>query len=82
MRQNIKYLKKQVIYRCLYSGTKETDLLYQKTVIKNIEFLTFNELENLLNIFTQLSDLEIFLILTKKTKPRKKYKTLFNKLIK
>ena len=34
MRQNIKYLKKQVIYRCLYSGTKETDLLYQKTIIK------------------------------------------------
>ena len=81
MKKNIKNLKKQVMYRCLYSGTKETDLLYQKTIKKNIEFLTFEELKNLLNLFTQLSDLEIFLILTKKIKPKKKYKILFDKLI-
>ena len=82
MRQNIKNLKKQVVYRCLYSGTKETDLLYQKTIKKNIDFLTFQELQNLLNLFTQLSDPQIFLVLTKKIYPYKKYKKLFDKLLK
>ena len=64
--KNINDIKKKIIYRCLYSGTKETDLLYKKTIIKNIDSLSFEELKNLLNLFTELSDPEIFLILTKK----------------
>ena len=60
--KNINDIKKNIIYRCLYSGTKETDLLYQKTIIKNIDLLTFEELQNLLALFTELSDPEFFLI--------------------
>ena len=80
--KNINDIKKQIIYRCLYSGTKETDLLYQKTIIKNVDSLTFEELQNLLILFTELSDPEFFLILTKKKKPNKIYKILFDKLLK
>ena len=50
--KNINDIKKKIIYRCLYSGTKETDLLYKKTIIKNIDTLTFEELQNLLILFT------------------------------
>ena len=80
--KNINYLKKKIIYRCLYSGTKETDLLYKKTIIKNIDSLSFNELQKLFNLFTEVSDPEFFLILTKKNNPHKAYKILFDKLLK
>ena len=79
--QKINDIKKRIIYRCLYSGTRETDLLYKKTIIKNIDSLSFDELKNLLNLFTELSDPEIFLILAKKSNPKKSYKTLFDKLL-
>ena len=75
-------IKKRIIYRCLYSGTRETDLLYKKTIIKNIDSLSFDELQILLNLFTELSDPEFFLILTKKKKPHKVYRILFDKLLK
>ena len=80
--KNINDIKKKIIFRCLYSGTKETDLLYQKTIIKNIDSLSFDELQSLLNLFTELSDPEIFLILTKKKNPHKVYKILFDKMLK
>jgi len=80
--KNINYIKKQIIYRCTYSGTKETDLLYKKTIIRNIDSLCSDELQKLLNLFTRLSDPEIFLILTKKKNPNKEHKILFDKLLK
>ena len=80
--KNINDIKKKIIYRCLYTGTRETDLLYQKTIIKNLDSLSFDELQNLLNLFTKLSDPEFFLILTRKKNPHKTHKILFNKLIK
>ena len=58
--KNINNIKKKIIYRCLYTGTKETDLLYQKTVIKNIDSLSFNELQILFNLSTELSDSDFF----------------------
>ena len=80
--KNINDIKKKIVYRCLYSGTKETDLLYQKTIIKNIDTLSFDELQTLLNLFTELSDPDFFLILTKKKIPNKTYTILFDKLLK
>ena len=61
---NIKRLKKQIIYRCLYTGTKETDLLYQKLIVNKIDTLTPIELYQLSNLFNEVSDADIFLILT------------------
>jgi len=44
---NIKKLKKKIIYRCSYTGTKETDLLYQKLIVNKIDTLNHNELNQL-----------------------------------
>ena len=38
--KNIKNIKKQIIYRCSYTGTKETDLLYQKLFVNKIDSLS------------------------------------------
>ena len=77
---NIKKLKKQIIYRCSYTGTKETDLLYQKLIVNKIDTLSPNELYQLSNLFNEISDTDIFLILTNKKNPNSKYTNLFKKL--
>ena len=77
---NIKKLKKQIIYRCSYTGTKETDLLYQKLIVNKIDNLAPNELYQLSNLFNEVSDTDIFLILTNKKNPNSKYANLFKKL--
>ena len=48
---NIKKLKKQIIYRCSYTGTKETDLLYQKLIVNKIDTLSNKELYQLSILF-------------------------------
>ena len=77
---NIKKLKKQIIYRCSYTGTKETDLLYQKLIFNKIDTLDPNELYQLSNLFNEVSDTDIFLILTNKKNPNSKHANLFKKL--
>ena len=77
---NIKKLKKQIIYRCFYTGTKETDLLYQKLIVNKIDTLSHNELYQLSTLFNEVSDTDIFLILTNKNNPNNKYINLFKKL--
>ena len=78
---NIKKLKKQIIYRCSYTGTKETDLLYQKLIVNKIDTLTPIELYQLSNLFNEVSDADIFLILTNKKNTSNKYANLFKKLM-
>ena len=77
---NIKKLKKQIIYRCSYTGTKETDLLYQKLIVNKIDILSHNELHQLSTLFNEVSDTDIFLILTNKINSNNKYTNLFKKL--
>ena len=77
---NIKKLKKQIIYRCSYTGTKETDLLYQKLIVNKIDTLNHNEIYELSTLFNEVSDSDIFLILTNKINPINKYTNLFIKL--
>ena len=77
---NIKKLKKQIIYRCSYTGTKETDLLYQKLIVNKIDTLSHDELYQLSSLFNEVSDTDIFLILINKTNPNNKYINLFKKL--
>ena len=79
---NIEILKKQILYRCSYTGTKETDLLYKKFIANKINNFTHKELVQLSSLFNEISDADIFLILTKKIKPHPNYKYLFNKLMK
>ena len=75
-------LKKIIKYRSNYSGTKETDLLYKKFIINKIDQFTNFELIKLSSLFKEVSDIDIFLILTNKIQPKKKYKNLFNKIMK
>ena len=77
---NIKKLKKHILYLCSHTGTKETDLLYYKLIVNKIDTLTHGDLQQLLTIFKKLSDTDIFLTLTNKIKPNYKYKDLFDRL--
>tara|TARA_Y100000590_G_scaffold113818_1_gene129691 strand:+ start:4118 stop:4375 length:258 start_codon:yes stop_codon:yes gene_type:complete len=73
-------LKKQIIYRCSYTGTKETDLLFKKLILKKIHQFDKLDLSNILEIFQNYSDHEIFLLLTNVQKPTKKYIKIINKI--
>ena len=73
-------LKKIIKYRSTYSGTKETDILYKKYFINNLNNLNKNELNLLKSLFDLYSDDEIYNILTKKVKANLKFKKLFDKI--
>ena len=81
MKINKSYLKKEILYRCSYSGTKETDILYDKLIVKKIDIFSFKELKLLKDLFLTHSDDEIHLILIKKNLPKNRYNNLFNKII-
>ena len=73
-------LKKIIKYRSTYSGTKETDILYQKFFINNLNTFNENELNLLKSVFDFYSDNEIYDILTNRVKPVPKFKNLFDKV--
>ena len=73
-------LKKIIKYRSTYSGTKETDILYEKYFISNLNNFNENELSLLKSLFDVYSDAEIYDILTNKSKPIPKFKKLFEKI--
>jgi len=78
--KDIKNLKKQIIYRCSYTGTRETDLLYKKLIVNKIDTLNYDELYQLSTLFNEVPDTDILLILTNKINSNKKYINLFKKL--
>ena len=73
-------LKKIIKYRSSYSGTKETDIMYERYFIRNLEKFNKNELNLLASVFDYYSDDLIFQILTKKIKPDNKFKSLFDRI--
>ena len=73
-------LKKIIKYRSTYSGTKETDLLYEKYFINNLNNFNQNQLHLLKSLFDVYSDDEIYDILTNKSKPKPRFKILFDKI--
>ena len=73
-------LKKIIKYRSSYSGTKETDIMYERYFIRNLEKFNKNELNLLISVFDYYSDDLIFQILTKKIKPDNKFKRLFDRI--
>ena len=73
-------LKKIIKYRSTYSGTKETDILYEKYFLNNLNNFDKNELILLKAIFDFYSDDEIYKILTYKNKPISKFKNFFDKI--
>ena len=81
MKKDVKFLKKQVIYRCSYTGIKETDLFYKKIFLKKLDDFTYTDLNQILYLFKNFSDPEIFTILTGKKNPPIKLKKIFKKLM-
>ena len=73
-------LKKIIKYRSTYSGTKETDILYKKYFIDNLDKFTENELELLKSVLDFYSDDEIYDILLKKTPVNTRFINLFKKI--
>ena len=73
-------LKKIIKYRSSYSGTKETDIMYERYFIRNLEKFNKKELNLLISVFDYYSDDLIFQILTKKIKPNNKFKSLFDRI--
>ena len=74
-------LKKTIKYRVSYSGTKETDILYKRYLINQLDKFTEKDLKDIKSIFNQFSDNEIYDFLTSKVAIPLKFKGIFNKIL-
>ena len=74
-------LKKTIKYRVSYSGTKETDILYKRYLINQLDKFTEKDLEDIKSIFNQFSDNEIYDFLTSKAAITLEFKEIFNKIL-
>ena len=74
-------LKKTIKYRVSYSGTKETDILYKRYFINQLDKFTEKDLEDIKSIFNQFSDNEIYDFLTTKVAIPLEFKEIFNKIL-
>ena len=76
----INSLKKIIKYRLSYSGTKETDILYNNYFLKKLDKLDREDLSLLVDVLDIYSDRDIYLILTNKKKPFKRFNKFFQKI--
>ena len=74
-------LKKTIKYRVSYSGTKETDILYERYFINQLDKFSEKDLEDIKSIFNQFSDNEIYDFLTSKVAIPLEFKEIFNKIL-
>ena len=74
-------LKKTIKYRVSYSGTKETDILYKRYFINQLDKFTEKDLEDIKSIFNQFSDNEIYDFLTSKVAIPLEFEEIFNKIL-
>ena len=74
-------LKKTIKYRVSYSGTKETDILYKRYVINQLDKFSEKDLEEIKSLFNQFSDNEIYDFLTSKVTIPLGFKEIFNKIL-
>ena len=80
MKKNIEYLRKKILYRSTYSGTKESDYIYKICFIENLKIFSYDELKLIISLFKKYSDSDILLILSNKIKSEKKYSNLIKKI--
>ena len=74
-------LKKTIKYRVSYSGTKETDILYKRYFINQLDKFSEKDLEDIKSLFNQCSDNEIYDFLTSKVTIPLGFKAIFNKIL-
>ena len=63
MKSNRIYLKKQILYRCTHTGTKESDIIYKDSIVNNINQFNESELLLILEMLEQNSDIDLVHIL-------------------
>ena len=73
-------LKKTIKYRVSYSGTKETDILYKRYFINQLDKFSEKDLEDIKSLFNQFSDNEIYDFLTNKVIIPSGFEGIFNKI--
>ena len=74
-------LKKTIKYRVSYSGTKETDILYKRYFINQLDKFSEKDLEQIKSLFNKFSDNEIYDFLTSKVTIPLGFKEIFNKIL-
>ena len=74
-------LKKTIKYRVSYSGTKETDILYKRYFINQLDKFNEKDLEKIKSLFNQFSDNEIYDFLTSKVTIPLGFKEIFKKIL-
>ena len=74
-------LKKTIKYRFSYSGTKETDILYKRYFINQLDKFSEEDLEDIKSLFNQFSDNEIYDFITSKVTIPSGFNRLFNKIL-
>ena len=74
-------LKKTIKYRASYSGTKETDILYKRYFINQLDKFSEKDLEQIKSLFNQFSDNEIYDFLTSRVTIPLGFKEIFNKIL-
>ena len=74
-------LKKTIKYRVSYSGTKETDILYKRYFINQLDKFSEKDLEDIKSIFNQFSDNEIYDFLTSKVTIPLEFNRIFIKIL-
>ena len=74
-------LKKTIKYRVSYSGTKETDILYKRYFINQLDKFSQKDLEDIKSLFNKFSDNEIYDFLTYKVIIPSEFKGIFNKIL-
>ena len=74
-------LKKTIRYRVSYSGTKETDILYKRYFINQLDKFSEKDLEDIKSLFNKFSDNEIYDFLTSKVTIPLGFKAIFNKIL-
>ena len=74
-------LKKTIKYRVSYSGTKETDILYKRYFINQLDKFSEKDLEEIKSLFNKFSDNEIYDFLTSKVAIPLEFKEIFNKIL-
>tara|TARA_B100000575_G_C22505979_1_gene330532 strand:- start:231 stop:479 length:249 start_codon:yes stop_codon:yes gene_type:complete len=74
-------LKKTIKYRVSYSGTKETDILYERYFINQLDKYNEKDLKDIESLFNQFSDNEIYDFLTSKVVIPLEFRVIFNKIL-
>ena len=74
-------LKKTIKYRVSYSGIKETDILYKRYFINQLDKFSEKDLEDIKSIFDQFSDNEIYDFLTSNVTIPLEFREIFNKIL-